>query len=424
MRKIFPAIAVGVTMLSVAGATFAYAVTGKDVQLTVDGSSRAVSTRSGTVGQLLDRQGIQIGPHDVVAPDAASPLDDGSAVAVRYGRQVTVTVDGVPQTFWTTATTVQQALAAERIEVGRSDDLSTSRSSAIGREGLTLTVSRQKTVALDDAGTKRRLTTNAATVGDALVDAGITVDADDLVSPAATTPLTDDAKIRYTRVDSTQVTKRSKVAYETTYEKSKKLDQGQTKVKRKGVDGVRTTVSTEVRHNGKLVSTEKTSAEVTTKPKSAVVLRGTKEVRSVLRGGEPADVGDGGGTRSEIFTTGYTYWDNTPPGSAQIARPIVHDRAGGTGTWKDPITVAVRAGRFEFGTRFYLPELKKYFVVEDLCGACNDGRNGGAYTLDLWVDGSHLSSGGAAQCASRVTRVQPAIDYPKSDLPVDRGSVC
>ena len=175
MRKIFPAIAVGVTMLSMAGATFAYAVTGKDVQLSVDGSSRAVSTRSGTVGQLLDRQGIQIGPHDVVAPDAASPLDDGSAVAVRYGRQVTVTVDGVPQTFWTTATTVQQALATERIEVDRSDDLSTSRSSTIGREGLTLTVSTQKTVALDDAGTKRRLTTNAATVGDALVDAGIDV---------------------------------------------------------------------------------------------------------------------------------------------------------------------------------------------------------------------------------------------------------
>lgn len=424
MRKIFPTIAVGVTMLSVAGATFAYAVTGKDVQLTVDGSRREVSTVAGTVGQLLDRQGIQIGPHDVVAPDPSSQLSDGSAVAVQYGRQVTVTVDGVPQTFWTTATTVQQALAAERIQLEAGDDLSTSRSSAIGREGLALTVSTQKTVTLDNAGTKRRLATNAVTVGDALTDAGVTPDADDLVKPAISTPLSDSAKISYTRVDTKQVTKRSKVAYDTTYEKSKKLDQGESKVKRKGVDGVRTTVNTEVRHNGKLVSTEKTSSTVTTKPENAVVVRGTREVKSVLRGGEPADVGDGGGTRSQIFTTGYTYWDNTPPGSAQIARPIVHDRAGGTGTWQDPITVAVQAGRFDFGTRFYLPELKKYFVVEDLCGACNDGRNGGAYTLDLWVDGSHLSSGGAAQCASRVTRLQPAIEDPTSDLPVDRGSVC
>ena len=424
MRKIFPVVAAGATALALAGASFGYAVQAKDVNLTVDGSSRDVTTVAGTVSQVLQKQGIEVGQHDLVAPGPDTRLTHGTAIAVQYGRRVTITIDGSPRTFWTTATTVEQALAAQRIELDGGDDLSTSRSSSIGREGLTLTVSTEKAVTLDDAGKKRRLTTNAATVGDALLDAGVTVDADDQVRPAAALPLTSGAKIRYTRVDTKRVTKKSKVAYDTTYQKSKKLDQGQTEVKRKGVDGVRTTVSTQVRHNGELVSTKKTSSRVTTKPKNAVVLRGTREVKSVLRGGKPADVGNGGGSRSQIFTTGYTYWDNSPPGSAQIAQPVVHDRAAGTGTWKDPITVAVQAGRFDFGTRFYLPELKKYFVVEDLCGACNDGRNGGVYTLDLWVDGSHLTSAGAAQCASRVTRVQPAIEGPDSDLPVDRGSVC
>ena len=424
MRKIFPVVAAGATALVMAGASFAYAVQGKDVRLTVDGASRDVTTVAGTVGQVLDKQGIEVGPHDLVAPDPGTRLTDGN-------------LDRRP--VRTSGHRHRRRLPADLLDhrdhrragAGGAADRGRRRrrplhqpSSSIGREGLTLTVSTEKAVTLDDAGKKRRLTTNAATVGDALLDAGVTVDADDQVRPAATLPLTDGAKIRYTRVDTKRVTKKSKVAYDTTYQKSKKLDQGQTEVKRKGVAGVRTTVSTQVRHNGELVSTKKTSSRVTTKPKNAVVLRGTKEVRSVLRGGEPADVGDGGGSRSQIFTTGYTYWDNSPPGSAQIARPIVHDRAAGTGTWKDPITVAVRAGRFDFGTRFYLPELKKYFVVEDLCGACNDGRNGGAYTLDLWVDGSHLSSAGAAQCASRVTRVQPAIEDPDSDLPVDRGSVC
>jgi len=144
----------------------------------------------------------------------------------------------------------------------------------------------------------------------------------------------------------------------------------------------------------------------------------------VLDGGEPAQVGDGGGRRSEVFVTGYTYWDNSPPGSAQIAQPQIHDRAGGVGTWKDPLTVAVGAGRFDFGTRFYLPELKKYLIVEDLCGACSDRRGGGAYTLDVWIDGSDLSSAGAASCASRVTGLQPAIEDPRSNLPVASGSVC
>ena len=153
-------------------------------------------------------------------------------------------------------------------------------------------------------------------------------------------------RIRYTRVDEKSVTKRTKIDFETTYKNSGKLDRGETKVQRKGVAGVRTTVFTEVRHNGKLVSREKTGSTVSTKPRNKVVLRGTKRVLSVLDGGSRPNVGDGGGRRSQIFVTGYTYWDNSPPGSAQIARPQVHDRAGGVGTWKDPITVAVRAGRF------------------------------------------------------------------------------
>lgn len=424
MRTIVPALAVGVTLLSVAGATFAYGVSAKDVNLTVDGSSREVSTAVGTVGQLLDRQGIQVGPHDVVAPGPGASLSDGGSVVVRFGRQVTVTVDGQPQTFWTPATTVEQALAAERIEIDGRDRLSTSRSAAIGRQGLAVDVSTEKSVRLTVAGQKRRLTTTAATVGGALREAGVVPDVDDLVRPVATATLTDGARISYTRVDTRQLTTRSKVRFGTSYKTSKKLDQGQKKTVRAGVEGERTTVTTEVRHNGTVVSREKTRSTVTTQPKSALVLRGTREVRSVLRGGEPADVGDGGGSRSQIFTTGYTFWDNTPPGSAQIARPQIHDRAGGTGTWRDPITVAIQSGRFAFGTRFYLPELKKYFIVEDLCGACYDGRNGGSYTLDLWVDGSHLTSGGAAGCASRITRVQPAIEGPRPDLPVDRGSVC
>ncbi|MFT4166622.1 MAG: ubiquitin-like domain-containing protein [Microlunatus sp.] len=424
MRKISPAIAAGAAVLTFAGATVGYAVVRKDVQLTVDGSSRQVSTVAGTVDQVLAAEDIEIGQHDVVVPSPDAEVAAGTSIAVQHGRQVTITVDGTPRTFWTTATTVEQALDAHRIEVDGDDYLSTSRSSAIGRDGLAITVSSPKQVTIDNAGKKQKLTTAAPTVGAALLEAKIVFDADDEVSPGVDTPLTDGAAIRYTRVDTKVVTKRSRVGFETTYKNTKKLDEGQTKVIRKGVPGVRTTASIEDRRNGELDSKQLLISNVTTKPQDQVVLRGTRPIKSVLEGGKPADVGNGGGTRSQIFTTGYTYWDNTPPGSAQIARPVIHERAGGTGTWKDPITVAVQAGRFDFGTRFYLPELKKYFIVEDLCGACHDGRNGGAYTLDIWVDGSHLSSGGAASCASRITRLQPAIEDPKRGLPVSRGSVC
>ncbi len=424
MRKIFPAVAAGVAVLALAGATFGYAVADKDVQLSVDGATRDVSTMAGTVAQVLESQGITVGQHDVLAPGPDTEVSDGTRIAVQFGRQVTISVDGEPQTFWTTATTVDQALRARQIAVA-GGDLSTSRSSAIGREGIAFALSTQKLVTIDNAGTKRRITTTAQTVGEALTAARIVVDADDKLSVSPNATLTNGASLRYTRVERKAVAKKKNVEFKTTYRDTKKLDEGETEVKTKGADGVRTTVYTEVRHNGKLESRKQTSSTITIEPRTKVVLRGTRETKSVIDGGEPADVGNGGGQRSNVFVTGYTYWDNSPPGSAQIARSVIHDRAGGNGTWKDPITVAVGFGpRFAFGTKFYLPELKKYFIVEDLCGACSDGRNGGAYTLDIWLDGSHLSSGGASSCAAKITGTQPAIKDPSSDLPVDSGSVC
>ncbi len=454
MRKIIPVVAVGVAALSVAGATFAYAVLDKDVSLSVDGATSEVSTMAGTVGQVLQSKGIEVGQHDVVAPAPDTTIVDGTRIAVQYGRQLTVTVDGRPRTYWTTATNVNQALAALNLDLPGAQ-LSTSRSASIGRQGLAVALATQKTVTVNDAGTRRRLRTTARTVGAALASAKITVDADDKLSTSPNTRLTDGASLSITRVDVKKVTTKKKVGYSTTYKNTDDLDEGDTKTRTDGKAGVRTVVYTEVRHNGKLASRKRISAKVTTAPRSKVVLRGTREPEpkkeparnnnnsnsnsnnnrqqttksnsndnSKRSGGGGSSTRAAGGERSTAFITGYTYWDNSPPGSAQIARPILHQRAGGKGTYSDPITVAVASGRFSFGTRFYLPELNKYFIVEDICGACGRSRSGAAYTLDIWLDGRNLSSGGATRCSYGVTGNTTAIKNPNRGLPVDSGSVC
>ena len=139
-----------------------------------------------------------------------------------------------------------------------------------------------------------------------------------------------------------------------------------------------------------------------------------------------------------IYLTGYTYWDNTPPGSAEIARPVLRQRAGGTGTWASPITIAVGHsivnGRqtldYPAGTRFYLPRLRKYAIVEDVCGdgpnpqggPCHTGHNGHPW-LDIWLGGKGLSAQESDACARRITAVQPAIIHPPRDLPVQAGEI-
>lgn len=275
MRKIIPVVAAGATALAVAGGSIGYAATSKDVTLSVDGAATQVSTRAATVGEVLDAQGITVGRHDVVVPAAEAPVTDGTQVAVQYGRPVTVRVDGRPKTAWTTATRVDQALAALDVKtVGAA--LSTSRSTPVPRSGLAVEVATLKTVTVDAGGQTRRLKTTGQTVQDALLAAKVTVDRDDKLSVRPTARLTDGAAVKYTRVQVATATAKKKVSYDTVYKRTSKLKKGTTVVDRPGDAGERTLTFREVRHNGKLKSRTEVGSEVTEKPRAKVVLVGTK----------------------------------------------------------------------------------------------------------------------------------------------------
>jgi len=128
------------------------------------------------------------------------------------------------------------------------------------------------------------------------------------------------------------------------------------------------------------------------------------------------------------FLTGYTWWDNTPAGSAAIAHPVLHSRAGGVGTYADPITMAVGytsvGPDIPYGTRFYLRGLQRYAIVEDLCGACHKTPAGATWRLDLWLDGRQLTPTEANACAYRITGYQTVLRNPPKGLPVKSGPIC
>ena len=106
-------LAIGLTAAAfvAGGAAGALADARKSVTLDVDGSVTHVTTFAGSVGGLLDRQGVRVGPHDAVAPGLASRLRDGSDVVVRYGRQLDVESGGASSTTWVTALDADDALA-------------------------------------------------------------------------------------------------------------------------------------------------------------------------------------------------------------------------------------------------------------------------------------------------------------------------
>ena len=140
------------------------------------------------------------------------------------------------------------------------------------------------------------------------------------------------------------------------------------------------------------------------------------------------------------YVTGYSYWDNTPPGSAAISHPVIHSRAGGVGTYADPVTVAVGhsivGGKqtldWPRGTRFYIPNMQRYFIVEDTCGDGNTPQNGPCHTgypsgtstwLDVYVDGANASRSQSDACMSRITGRSTVVVNPDQGYKVSAGPI-
>jgi len=275
LRKIVPAVIAGATALAVGGGTFAYASLNKELTLTVDGAPRQVRTMAGTVGELLDDENIAVAAHDVVAPGKDTQLTEGSVVAVQFGRQLKVTIDGQPRSFWTTATSLGEALTSLGVDI-EGAKLSVSRSTSIGREGLSLDIATLKVITIDAAGKKRVIETTGLTVADALAAAKIIVDANDKLSVGKTDPLSDGASFSYTKVDIRKVTKKKKVDYSVIRKNSDALAKGRTKVDTEGRSGVRTIIVKETLQNGKVKDRKRLSSKITTDPITEVILVGTK----------------------------------------------------------------------------------------------------------------------------------------------------
>lgn len=144
--------------------------------------------------------------------------------------------------------------------------------------------------------------------------------------------------------------------------------------------------------------------------------------------------------RYQSFVTGYSWYDNTPPSSATVCCPVRHQEASGVGTYADPITMAVGHtivdGQsildFPAGTRFYIPNLRRYFIVEDTCGDGPTPQSGPCHTgypsdaqnwLDVWIDGRNGTVASTDACTDAFTGVHLAIKDPEPDYAVVSGPI-
>ena len=287
---------VGVIAASVAGTTVGYAALTKDVTLTLDGRTAQVSAIGGTVGEVLAAEGIEVGDKDLVAPGIDEDVTDGTAIAVQFGRPLELAVDGDTRTYWVNSTNVASALG----EIGRrfdGADLSASRSSSIGRTGLTLRVVTPKVVRIKlGAKELRTRQVTAMTVADVLDVMDFEVDKHDRISPSLTTEITNGDRVVVTDIRiATKKVAREVIDAPVIQREDPTMFEGEEEVVQSGKDGSRK-VTYRLRFvNGELVARKVVRASVSSKAVPTIVKVGTKV--------EPEPV-------TSDFSGGSTVWDS------------------------------------------------------------------------------------------------------------------
>lgn len=141
--------------------------------------------------------------------------------------------------------------------------------------------------------------------------------------------------------------------------------------------------------------------------------------------GSNGSSGSPGSKQLTIWLTGYSWQDNTPPGSSKVGEPVLHKQADGQGTFADPITVAVPGHQGDMdwkpGTKFYLPTVQRYVIVED-SGAAK-APDGTDTHLDMWIGGQDGTKQTTDDCENQLTGKVPAQANPPDGLAVMAGPI-
>ena len=344
-----------VVVLAVAGSTWGYSALSKTVTLTLDGKSEEVTAFGGTVGDVLDAQGVEISAKDDVLPAPDQQITDGTRISVHFARPFEVNVDGKPTTYWVTSTTVSRALD----EIGKryaGADLSASRGGGIDRKGMKLDVVTPKDLVVkigDRKSVHRTLT--ALTVEDALDELGVKVEKHDRTRPAVDHVLEDGDKLVYTSVRVVKKHVKGEVVdFDTVEREDSSMIEGETTVVRDGRSGLRDVTYRIVYRNGDVAVKKVVRQDLRRQPVDEIVQVGTKPPATNFGGGNTVwdrlaqcesggnwaiNTGNGyyGGLQFNLGTW-RSYGGSGLPSNASRETQIaiatkLRDAAGGYGAW-------------------------------------------------------------------------------------------
>jgi uncharacterized protein YabE (DUF348 family) len=311
----------GLVLAALLGGVTAYVAFEKTVNISVDGATRRIHSFASTVGSALSSNNIAIGSHDLVTPAPTSSLSDNSTITVRYGRPVDLTVNGTVQHVWVHATTVGSTLQELGIRVQGARFVAVTAATPIGRSGGEFSVYTMRHITFLADGKTEQIDTTAATVGQAMIQAGITLHDQDTPSVPTDSLPTEGETISIMRITGTTEVRQISIPYTVTKVSDPSAYVGAITVDTSGVDGVATVTYALQIINGVKQKPKEISRVITRQPVAEVEKVGTKALPTNVAslnwaalarcesGGNPGAV-DPSGTYYGLYQFSVSTWES------------------------------------------------------------------------------------------------------------------
>lgn len=228
-------------------------------------------TRFGNLARLLNPRARRLLLATLVA-GAALAAWFGSGIS--FEKNILVKADGVTYTLETTAATVGEVLAAARLTLGSRDTVSPDIGTRV-QEGTVIEVRRAVPVVFCLDGRETIVYSAAATVGDLLAGSRVPVRRDDRIDPGPDTPVVAGLRVVVTRVVRSYQHREDPIPYATVRREDMSMNIGETKVVQEGEDGLVRRLLLVTYENAKVVDTKELEKTVLKEPRDKIVRVGT-----------------------------------------------------------------------------------------------------------------------------------------------------
>ncbi|MCP3029706.1 G5 and 3D domain-containing protein [Halobacillus sp. A5] len=253
-----------------------YEATKASVKVTHDGETQVIRTHAQTFEDLLQELDIKPEAHDRLSHELSEPIEYGMDVEYIASKSINLAINDDTKQFHTTASTVGEFFEEQELEWKEHDEISHDSRAPIEEE-MGITVDRAIQITLNDGGEEEEVWTTASTVDELLDSEHINLGELDELNMKKNESLHQNDHLDITRIEKKTETIEEDVEYKVVTEKDDSLPNGEEKVVTSGEDGKVTKEFEIIIKNGKESKRELVKEKVDKESIDEVVALGTKE---------------------------------------------------------------------------------------------------------------------------------------------------